>query len=155
MPTPSTFEKVQVESCYGLSYSILLLRKVWVHVFPNVDMNKDFKWQVQVVFSIFIFLLNKKKNPLNETRQGVSPPEASQRRILIRGLHWVPIPTHAHGLWVGMSAILLFMGGHMSCYGWAWVGIGHCWWLWSGYGYKFKRKWWALIVMQCQINLSI
>ena len=32
-------------------------------------------------------------------------------------LHWVPIPmpTHTHGFWVGMGAILLFMGGH----GWA------------------------------------
>ena len=33
-----------------------------------------------------------------------------------RALHWVPIPmpmpAHAHGFWVGMSAILLFMGGH-------------------------------------------
>jgi len=37
-----------------------------------------------------------------------------------RALHWVPMPTHAHGFWVGMGAILLFMGGH----GWAWVGIG-------------------------------
>ena len=32
--------------------------------------------------------------------------------------HWVPTPTptpinaHAHGLWVGMGAILLGMGGH-------------------------------------------
>jgi hypothetical protein len=36
-------------------------------------------------------------------------------------LHWVPIPmpmpmpTHTHGFWVGMGAMLLFMGGH----GWA------------------------------------
>ena len=30
-----------------------------------------------------------------------------------RALHWVP--THAHGFWVGMGVILLFMGGH----GWA------------------------------------
>ena len=41
-----------------------------------------------------------------------------------RALHWVPIPmlmpTHTHGFWVGMGAMLLFMGGH----GWAWVGIG-------------------------------
>ena len=28
-----------------------------------------------------------------------------------RALHWVPMPTHAHGIWVGMAAILLFMGG--------------------------------------------
>jgi hypothetical protein len=41
--------------------------------------------------------------------------------ILSKALHWVPIPmpmlmpTHAHGFWVGMGAILLFMGGH----GWA------------------------------------
>ena len=27
------------------------------------------------------------------------------------------MPTHAHGFWVGMGAISLFMGGH----GWAWV----------------------------------
>jgi hypothetical protein len=40
--------------------------------------------------------------------------------------------------WVGM-------GGHMSCYGWAWVDIGRCWWLWSGYEYKFERKCWALL----------
>ena len=35
---------------------------------------------------------------------------------LSRILHWVPIPmsmpTHAHRFWVGMGAILLFMGGH-------------------------------------------
>jgi hypothetical protein len=67
-----------------------------------------------------------------------------------KALHRVPIlmsmpmPTHTHGLWVGMGAMLLFMGGHMSCYGWAWVGIGRCWWLWSGYGYKFGGKCWAL-----------
>ena len=32
-------------------------------------------------------------------------------------LHWVSIPmsTHVHGFWVGMGAMLLFMGG----YGWA------------------------------------
>jgi hypothetical protein len=29
----------------------------------------------------------------------------------------MPMPTHAHGFWVGMGAILLFMGGH----GWALV----------------------------------
>ena len=31
-----------------------------------------------------------------------------------RALHWVPMPmpAHAHGVWVGMGAILLFMGGH-------------------------------------------
>jgi hypothetical protein len=39
--------------------------------------------------------------------------------------------------WVGI-------GGHMSCYGWAWVDISRCWWLWSGYGYKFEGKCWAL-----------
>ena len=32
----------------------------------------------------------------------------------------MPMPTHTHGFWVGMGAMLLFMGGH----GWAWVGIG-------------------------------
>ena len=40
-------------------------------------------------------------------------------------LHWVPIPipmpmpmiTHAHGFWVGMGAMLSFMGKR----GWAWV----------------------------------
>jgi len=36
-----------------------------------------------------------------------------------RALHWVPIPmpmpTHTHGFWVGMGAILLFMGGHRFC----------------------------------------
>ena len=54
-----------------------------------------------------------------------------------RDRHWAPTPTptpiraHAHGFWVGMGAILLFMGGHgcdmgghRSCmcgHGWAWV----------------------------------
>ena len=33
----------------------------------------------------------------------------------IRALHWVPMPTHAHGFWVGMGAMLLFMGGHGFC----------------------------------------
>ena len=56
-----------------------------------------------------------------------------------RALHWVPIPmpmpmpTHAHGFWVGMGAILLFMGGHgfdIIFHGWAWakakhIGRGH------------------------------
>ena len=37
------------------------------------------------------------------------------------------------------------MGGHMSCYGWTWVGIGRCWCLWSGYEYKFEGKCWALV----------
>ena len=41
--------------------------------------------------------------------------------------------------------MLLFMGGH----GWAhvmlWMGIGRCWWLWSGYGYKFEGKCWPLL----------
>jgi hypothetical protein len=27
------------------------------------------------------------------------------------------MPTHAHGFWVGMGTVLLFMSGH----GWAWV----------------------------------
>ena len=35
--------------------------------------------------------------------------------------------------WVGM-------GWHMSCYGWAWVGIGRCWWVWSRYRYKFESN---------------
>ena len=30
------------------------------------------------------------------------------------------------------------MGVHMSCYGWALVGIGRCWWVWYEYGYKFE-----------------
>jgi hypothetical protein len=32
-----------------------------------------------------------------------------------RALHRVPMPSHTHGFWVGMGAMLLFMGGH----GWA------------------------------------
>jgi hypothetical protein len=35
--------------------------------------------------------------------------------------------THAHGFWVAMGAMLLFMGGHgcdIIVHGWAWVGIG-------------------------------
>ena len=27
----------------------------------------------------------------------------------------MPMPTHTHGFWVGMGAILLFMGGHQFC----------------------------------------
>jgi hypothetical protein len=37
------------------------------------------------------------------------------------------MPTHAHGYWVGMGAMLLFMGGHgcdIIVHGWALVGIG-------------------------------
>ena len=30
------------------------------------------------------------------------------------------MPTHAHGFWVGMGAMLLLMGGHV----WVWMGIG-------------------------------
>ena len=45
----------------------------------------------------------------------------------------MPITAHAHGFWVGMGAMLLFMGGH----GWAhvmlYVGMG---WTWV----QFKRK---------------
>ena len=39
--------------------------------------------------------------------------------VVCKALHWVPIPmpAHAHGFWVGMGAILLFMSGH----GWACV----------------------------------
>jgi hypothetical protein len=29
----------------------------------------------------------------------------------------------------------------------AWVGIGRCWWLWSGYGHKLEGKCWALMSM--------
>jgi hypothetical protein len=39
----------------------------------------------------------------------------------------MPMFTHAHGFWVGMGAMLLFMGGHecdIIIHGWAWVGIG-------------------------------
>jgi hypothetical protein len=36
-----------------------------------------------------------------------------------RALHWVSIPmpmaTHTRGFWVGMGAMLLFMGGHRFC----------------------------------------
>ena len=37
----------------------------------------------------------------------------------------------------------------MGEHGWAWVDIGCCWWLWSGYGYKFERKCWVLICWHC------
>jgi hypothetical protein len=37
------------------------------------------------------------------------------RHIVTRALHWVPMPTHTHGFWVGMGAMLLFMGGHGFC----------------------------------------
>ena len=44
------------------------------------------------------------------------------------------------------------MGGH----GWAhvmlWVGIGRCRWLWSGYGYKFEGKCWALLGRQVKLE---
>jgi hypothetical protein len=44
-----------------------------------------------------------------------------------RALHRVPIPmpkpTHAHGFWVGMGLILLFMGGH----GWVLFPGGYGW----------------------------
>jgi hypothetical protein len=36
------------------------------------------------------------------------------------------MPTHAHGFWVGMGAMLLFMGGHecdIIVQGWTWMGI--------------------------------
>jgi hypothetical protein len=39
----------------------------------------------------------------------------------------MPMPTHAHGFWVGMDKMLLFMGGHgcnVIVHGWTWVGIG-------------------------------
>ena len=32
-----------------------------------------------------------------------------------RALHWVPMPMGFGWAWVGMAAILLFMGGHSSC----------------------------------------
>ena len=28
---------------------------------------------------------------------------------------WVPMPIHTHWFWVGMGAMLLFMGGHQFC----------------------------------------
>jgi hypothetical protein len=36
------------------------------------------------------------------------------------------MPTHTHGFWVGMGAMLLFMGGHgcdIIVHEWAWVGM--------------------------------
>ena len=39
----------------------------------------------------------------------------------------------------------------MSYYGWAWVGIGRYWWVWSGYGYKFEGKCWALVCMHLKV----
>ena len=51
-----------------------------------------------------------------------------------------------HGwTWVGTCHA---MGG-------AWVGIGRCWWLWSGYGYKFKGKCWALLAMATKPQSNI
>ena len=38
----------------------------------------------------------------------------------------MPMPTHTHGFWVGMGAMLLFMGGHRSLLMvmvWVWVQI--------------------------------
>ena len=37
------------------------------------------------------------------------------------------------------------MGGHGWTHVMLCVGIGRCWWLWFGYGYKFKGKRWALV----------
>jgi len=41
------------------------------------------------------------------------------RKVRGRALHRVPMPmpTHAHGLWVGMGAVII--------HGWAWVGISY------------------------------
>jgi len=57
-----------------------------------------------------------------------------------------------HNFWIH-GRNLNSMGGHMSCYGWAWVGIGRCWWSWSGYGYKFEGKCWALVCTSSLIPL--
>ena len=49
-----------------------------------------------------------------------------------RALHWVPIPmsTYAHGFWVGMGAMLLFISGRG--HGWAWVRY-YCSWVGIGF----------------------
>ena len=71
-------------------------------------------------------------------------------------LHWVPIPmfTHAHGLRVCMGAILLVMGGHGCAHVMLWVGIGHCWWVWFGYGSKFEGDvglYWKHNLQECKL----
>jgi hypothetical protein len=53
--------------------------------------------------------------------------------VYTKALHWVPIPmptpTHTHGFWVGMGAMLLFMGGHgcnIIVNVWAWWALVLC-----------------------------
>ena len=36
----------------------------------------------------------------------------------------------------------------------AWVAIGRCWWLWSGYGYKFEGKCRALLPSELHVLLT-
>jgi len=55
-------------------------------------------------------------------RGGQSPKLGAHRAIPM------PMPTHAHGFWVGMGAMLLFMGRH----GWAWVRY-YCSWVGIGF----------------------
>ena len=52
-----------------------------------------------------------------------------------RALHWVPMPTYAHGFRVAMGAIFVFMGGHRSML----MGVV---WVWV----QIRRKCWALVV---------
>ena len=48
----------------------------------------------------------------------------------LRGWQGPTLGAHAHGFWVGMGVILLFMGGH-GCdiigHGWAWVPYYNGW----------------------------
>jgi hypothetical protein len=61
------------------------------------------------------------QNPPPSLPSSLPPSQASGRpgrpEVGSRILHWVPMPmsTHAYGFWVGMGAMLLFMGEH----GWA------------------------------------
>jgi hypothetical protein len=58
---------------------------------------------------------------------------------------WCRRVIHITQFWIHGRNLNSMMGGHMSCYGWALVGIGRWWWLWSRYGYKFEGKCWALL----------
>jgi hypothetical protein len=55
---------------------------------------------------------------VDHTQRWHGTPLQKDLRFLIESYIGVPMLTHTHGFWVGMGAMLLFIGGH------AWVGIG-------------------------------
>jgi hypothetical protein len=62
-------------------------------------------------------------NRLHNITQLISNVELPRLQGPTLGAH-THAHTHAHGFWVGMGAMLLFMGGH----GWAWVQY-YCSWV--------------------------